>query len=359
MKPYSDSLRRLAFTALRHYDLDIRDLRLVGQYTNTLFRARAADGQPYLVRLCRPAWRTLTDLRSEAAWLQSLSQDPRIGAPAPVMARSGDFVVEFAPGEVIETGLPPVPDLAGLLPGSRGEPRRCMVTTWIPGVSMAKRMTEENFAEMGVLFARLHEQALKFAPPPGFTTRRMDAIYARGEVDELFGERFHSAFTSRSREVYLRTRQVVEDAYRRLFGEPGMRVIHNDLWHGNIQVQRAGRLRSGPRLHPLDFEDIIWGYPVHDLAMALFDLSREVPPGDFERLRACLRAGYESCLPWPESAPAQLDTFRAGRMIWVTNFVALYEEPYLEQHIAWNARVFEKFLETGEVSHRWARGESA
>ncbi|RPJ48060.1 MAG: hypothetical protein EHM21_07825 [Chloroflexi bacterium] len=337
-------LHNLALTALQNYDLDIRDIRLVGQFTNTIFRAKTGDGKSYLVRLCRPGWRTLVDLRSEAAWMEALSRDPSIGAPAPVRDRNGEFVVEF---EGAAAGVIDAPDLtAALLPEMRGEPPRCMVTTWIPGVSMEKRMTEENFTKLGELFTRLHEHALGISPPPGFTTRRMDSIYARGEADELFSERFRSAFTPRSREIYERTRQVVEAAYASLFRQPGMRPIHNDLAQGNVLVYRG-------RLHPLDFEDTIWGYPVHDIAYALFDLSREVPPDDYERLRACFRAGYESRLPWPESAPGQIDAFCAGRMIWVTNYVALYEEEYLEQHIAWNARVFEHFLESGEVSFRY------
>jgi Ser/Thr protein kinase RdoA (MazF antagonist) len=321
----TDHSSSLALSALQQYDLDVREVRFVGQYTNTILRAWTSDKKSYLVRVCRPGWRTLEDLRSEAAWLQALSRDPQIGTPAPVMARNGDFVVEV-----------------GALP----EPRRCVVTTWIPGVSMAKRMTEENFTKMGVLFTRLHEQALTFTPPPGFTTRKMDSIYARGDEDVLFGDRYRHAFSQRSREVYERTRQVVEEVYAGLFRQPGMRVIHDDLGHGNILVYRG-------RLHPLDFEDIIWGHPAHDIAMALQDLMREVPPADFERLRACFRAGYESRSAWPESAPGQLDAIRAGRMIWVTNYVARYEEEYLEQHIAWNARVFEHFLESGEVSLRY------
>ncbi len=322
-------LRQVALDALRQYNLNIRDVRLVGHYTNTLFRARTVEGVSYLVRVCQPGWRTDEDLRSEGMWLQALSREAEIGAPAPVYSRGGSYLVE-AGGKGV--------------PGSR----RCTVTSWLPGVSLEKRMTEENLYKMGVLFTRLHEQALRFAPPPGFTTRRMDRIFARGEADVLFGDPYRYAFTPRSREIYERTRRVVEQGYESLFREPGIRVIHNDLWHGNIHVYRG-------RLHPLDFEDTLWGYPVHDIAMALQDLMRETPPGNFQPLRTCFRAGYESRSPWPETAPGQVDTFRAGRMIWVTNYVALYEQEYLARHIAWNARVFEHFLNSGEVSLEYAK----
>ena len=327
-------LRQVAINALRQYDLHLRDVHLLGQYTNTLFRARTVEGVSYLVRVCKPGWRTDDDLRSEGMWLQALrqergaAQEAAIGAPAPVFARSGAFVVEAT-----AAGVP--------------EPRRCTVTGWLPGVSLEKRLTDENLVKMGALFARLHEFALGFQPPAGFTTRKMDSIYARGEADVLFSEAYYPAFTPSSRGVYERTRRVVEDAYARLFEEPGLRVIHNDLWHGNMHLYRG-------RLHPLDFEDTLWGYPVHDIAMALQDLMRALPAADFKRLRACFQAGYESLCPWPETAPAQIDTFRAGRMLWVTNYVALHEQEYLANHIQWNARVFEHFLDAGEISLEYA-----
>lgn len=345
-------LRNIALTALRQYDLDIQDMRLVGQFTNTLYRVWARDPQgtrSYALRVGRPGWRTVEDLRSEGAWLAALARDPLIGAPEPVLSRAGDFVVEAA-------GKPEADTL--------GEPHRCVLTTWLPGVPLEKRMTAENlprlgalFTAMGVLFTHLHEQALAFSPPPGFTTRRLDGIYARGETDVLFGDRlsgrasdrYRNAFTPRSLDIYAHTIRLVEAAFARLFRQPGMRVIHADLGYGNIIVNHA-------RLHPLDFEDIIWGYPVQDIALAWFDLARAVPPEAYERLSACFRAGYESRLPWPESAPGELDTFRAARMIWVTNYVAQYEAPYLAQHIAWNARVLEHFLDQGVISMRWAEG---
>ena len=96
MKPFEEltrrgkarRLREVALHALDQYDLEVTDVRLLGMYTNALFRVRAADGRgvdaSYVLRVCAPGWRTLTDLRSEAMWLQALDRDTDIGAPAPV-----------------------------------------------------------------------------------------------------------------------------------------------------------------------------------------------------------------------------------------------------------------------------------
>ena len=116
----------------------------------------------------------------------------------------------------------------------------------------------------------------------------------------------------------------MDTAYARLYADPaGLRVIHHDLHHENIKIYRR-------RLHPLDFEDTAWGYPVQDIAMALQDLWLEVGAGAYEPLLAAFRRGYESLSsPWPEQYPGQIDTFRAGRMLWVANYVARFERPHL------------------------------
>ena len=313
-------LRRLAINALQQYDLAVAEVRLVGAYTNTNYRVRAIDRRAYLLRVCTPGWRTLTDLQSEAMWLQALHRDTDIGAPVPLPARNGDLVVR--------AGASGVPD-----------PHHCTVTSWIPGSLLGTKLTQANVLKMGVLFSQLHEASTDFTPPSNFTRRRMDNLYAREEEDVLFSDPCRDAFTPRTGDVLGRTL----DRVRAAFADPtGLRVIHNDLHHDNIKVDRG-------RLRPLDFEDTIWGYPVQDIAMALQDLMMDVPPGAYEPLQDAFRAGYERMCPWPEAHPGQIDTFRAGRLIWVANYVARYQRKYLQEHLEWTARLLEPYLETGAL----------
>ncbi|MBN1178170.1 MAG: phosphotransferase [Anaerolineae bacterium] len=315
-------LRKLVIVALGQYALDVADVRLVGMHTNALFRVRTMQGKSYLVRVCKPGWRTETDLFSEIAWLRALDRDTDIGAPLPLAARSGEFVV-CAGAE----GVP--------------EARRCVVTSWVPGVLLGRRLNEANLYKMGALFARLHTHGATFSPPEGFTRRKMDRIFARGEEDVLFDAACLASLPPRPREILEQTRQRVDAAFARLYADPaGLRVIHNDLWHDNIKIDRG-------RLRPLDFEDTVWGYPVQDLAMGLQDLMSDVAPEAFEPLQDALRRGYESQSEWPEAYAGEIDTFRAGRMVWVTNYVARFQARYLQAHAEWVAPQLEQYLETG------------
>ena len=101
-----------------------------------------------------------------------------------------------------------------------------------------------------------------------------------------------------------------------------MTLSCNDLHHDNIRIFHG-------RLRPFDFEDTIWGYPVQDIAMTLQDLMIEVRRDGFAPLQMAFRKGYESRGTWPESYEGQIETFRAGRMFWVANYVARFERGYL------------------------------
>ncbi len=299
----------------------MRDLRLLGAFTNTLFRVRALDGRSYVLRICAPGWRDEEDLRAELAWLSALQSEPDIPAPVPLPARGGaGYVLATAPGL---------------------QPLRCALFSWLPGVPLARRLSPQNLYKMGELFARLHRFSAAFTPPPGFTHRRMDSPFSRGEQALLFSDACQDALIPLTRDLLARTAARVQAAFARRYADSaGLRVIHNDLWHGNILVHRG-------RLYPLDFEDTLWGYPVQDLAMALHDLMNDVPADDFEPLQAALRRGYESLQPWPEAYPGEVDAFRAGRVLWVANYVAVHQRPHLADFLEGLAPQLARFLESG------------
>jgi Ser/Thr protein kinase RdoA (MazF antagonist) len=232
----------------------------------------------------------------------ALARDTAIGAPRPLAARHGAWRARAAtPG------------------GSGGS--RCLVLSWVPGRPLGRHLTVPNLEKMGALFARLHAHGAAFVPPEGFTPLRLDRLLARGETDVLFaGETLAALPMAESGAAgTVCVRAVVDAAYTRRYSGPAApQVIHDDLWHDNIHLYRG-------RLYPLDFEDTCWGYPVQDLAMALQDLMDDTEPDDFEPLQAALRRGYERLSPWPEEYEGEADTFRAGRTLWVANFVAAHQ----------------------------------
>lgn len=310
-------LGRLAATALERYPVESGRLRLHCFATNLLYRVRADIGERFVLRLAYPGWRTLADLQAEAAWLDALQRDTDIGAPAVVRAADGEAVLPISRSGVPHTW-------------------HATLMTWVPGTSLAHHLDDLNLERLGELFARLHRHGKAWKPPPGFSQRRFEAFLSRGEPDVIFGDDALGRLRDDDRRAFLWARERVEREYAAL-DRGDLRVIHCDLWHENVKLDRG-------RLRPFDFEDTVWGYRLHDLAMGLLDLLETVGPERYPDLLAACRSGYEWLLAWPEG---DLEVLQIGRLLWQANWVARFQRPSFGALGAAHGQVFRRFEEGG------------
>jgi Ser/Thr protein kinase RdoA (MazF antagonist) len=276
-----------------------------------------------VLRICTPNWRAESDLKAELAWLNALAHVADINAPVVQPTRDGGFIS------------------IGSTPGVPGD-RRCILMSWISGANLGVRLSEPNLVKMGHLFARLHTHTACWDPPETFSARKMDRVLARDEPELLSSFLDSGSISSSIVDIWVQTQSLVEGAYVDLYARPGIQVIHHDLWHDNIKIYRG-------RLSPLDFEDTAWGYPVQDIAMAMQDLMQDVSPVQFDSFQSAFRDGYERLKSWPEAYEAEIDRFRAGRMLWVANYVARHEGEHLPAYMERQAPMLARFLDSGRL----------
>ena len=327
MKAYKDltqagRLRRLhalARAALAQYDLEDPQMEYFAFETNLLYKVRTRSGAQFMLRLASPGWRTFEDLRSEALWLAALHQDTSIPVPWIVPARSGEYVLPMQ--------SPAVP-----------QARSASLMTWVPGRLLGKSLTEANLEKMGALFAALHTHGKAWQPPAGFTTRRFEHWLSRGEPNLVVGEAGAQSLPPPLYDLIERTHQHVEAAYAAL-DRTDLRVIHCDLWHDNIKVHKGV-------LYPLDFEDTVWGFRAHDIAMAMLDLLETVGQERYAVLLGSFRRGYSVGMDWPEDP---LEVFQIGRLLWKLNWVARFQPQRLVTFAGAHAPVLEHFEKTEKV----------
>ena len=331
MKSYSDlstagklrRLRDLAIAALTHYDLEGPEIAYHGFDTNLLYRVTTASGERYMLRLAAPGWRTSEDLRSEAMWLTALGRDTAVAVPSIMPAESGEYVVPIS---------------------RRGVPQAWNATlmSWVPGRLLGHYLTEHNLEKMGELFAELHDHGAAWTPPAGFTTRRFEHWLSRGEVNLITaaGQSAEgvAALPSGTRDLLERMHRHVEAAYAAI-DRSDLRVIHCDLWHDNIKLHLGV-------LHPFDFEDTVWGFRAHDIAMAMLDLLEATDEARYAELLAAFRHGYEAHMAWPDDP---IEPFQIGRLLWKINWVARSESKWLMSMIERHIPVFEHYERTGQV----------
>ncbi len=166
MQPFSNltkrgqalRLRRLALAALEYYDLHVARVRLLSNDYNSAFRVDTRDGTPYFLRIGRPRPRGLEENQAETLWLAALRRDTDLSVPEPLPTRQGALVTTAeAPG---------VP-----------EPRHCVLFRWIAGKDLAAKLSPAYMYQVGVLTTRLHDHALTFRLPDGFSIKTWDNVF--------------------------------------------------------------------------------------------------------------------------------------------------------------------------------------
>ncbi|TFH10680.1 MAG: hypothetical protein E4H08_03095 [Candidatus Atribacteria bacterium] len=299
-------LRPVAKQLLTQYGIVPSKLSQITAASNTIFRVTTESLDAYALRMTAPkSCHDAAEVRSEVAWLHAIAEDSDIGIPAPVVRIDGDYVGEMPiPGET--------------------DPMVCALYRWVPGVMLAHRLTEDNVRRLGTLMARLHDHAAGFETPNEFRVRTYDCVFPYADESfpntepvVLFDDSPDAPLTLEQRTVYHEAYQrVVEEVERLIRSRLPLYVIHNDLHMWNVKV-------AGDRLYALDFEDMMWGYPIQDIATTMYYFRwRE----DFTSMLAAFRSGYESVQAWPESHSGQLDTFIMGRVLLLANYVAVSED---------------------------------
>ena len=285
-------LRALAFEALKLYDLPVDRLRLITNSFNGIFRVDTRDGRKLVLRVTWPeGGHSREGTCAEMAWLDALSRQTSLRVPRPAAARSGELVVEAA-----ADGVP--------------QPRLVTIFSWVDGINLAERPNEKNLERLGYLMAQLHLHAANFSPPCGASLPRFDRVFPFPEPVVLFEPRFAQLFPPERRTVYEKAVRWAQGAIERLqgSGEP-MRILHGDLHQWNVRVR-------GGVLAPIDFEDLMWGWPAQDIATSLYYFQGE----HFEETWSAFKTGYTRHSPWPERYAGEIEAFIAARALMLVNF---------------------------------------
>jgi Ser/Thr protein kinase RdoA (MazF antagonist) len=286
-------LRLLAMNALQHYPLDVARLRLVTNDFNGIFRVDTCNCQKFILRVTLPeGGHDLNHVTAEMDWLAALARDTSLNVPRPLPALDGRLVVA-AQAE----GVP--------------ESRLCGVFSWVPGKELADDLSATSITKLGELMALLHLHARTYCPPAELSLLRFDQPFPFPEPVVLFDEPFAALFPPERRSVYESAVAWAQESIDRLqASREAMRVLHGDLHQWNVRNFRGV-------LSPIDFEDLMLGWPVQDIATTLYYL----PDENYAVLRAAFQDGYTRRCPWPERHPGEIDSFIAARGFGLANFI--------------------------------------
>jgi Ser/Thr protein kinase RdoA (MazF antagonist) len=295
LTPAEQSVRfeGLAITALQHWNVQVSGLTLLKLRENAVFQVSATDGARYVVRVHRAGYHTDAELQSEMWWMAALNE---AGVRTPAFLPASD-------GSPFKTvSVPEVP-----------EPRQVDLSEWIDGHTLgtiegglSDAVTDAAAVHrlIGETMGRVHNQAVSWHLPSGFTRHAWDAEGLVG--DRPFWGRFWelARLSDEQRRATLEARAKLQGVLAR-FGRERDRysLIHADFLPENLLVAR-----EGARL--IDFDDCGFGWHMFDVATAVFFQAGQ---SGFDSSFEALVDGYRSVRPLPDEHLALLPAFMAAR----------------------------------------------
>ena len=270
--------------------MQIAELKFISQSENIVFKVRSMQQEEFVLRLHRPGYNSLAELKSERVWTAALN-DAGISAPVGVPSTTGEPFVQ------IEERY------AGMLRWSAG-------TTLQPEFYATKDPDTRNqhLEQLGRLIARLHEQAIEWAPPQDFERRHLNTDGLVGETPSWgrFWEVPEVDRAVRDRLSHLREAlQLRLSEYEtQAKATQQFSLIHADLHLGNV-------IRAGDTLHIIDFDDAAFGFHAFDLAVAINEF-QTLP--EYDEIADALITGYSTVRPsHAETMRAWLPAFHVVR----------------------------------------------
>lgn len=320
MKPFDElteggrarRLRRLALGALEQYDLDVASIRFFARHSNSLFLVTTDRGERFVLRagINGPAGHPRTQVESEVMWIEALSRDTDLLVPEPIRNRAGSPVTSLS--------VEGVPD-----------ERNVVVFRWLDGRISDEFVSAAAMRSIGLLAAKLHQHGATYQPPALLSALTYDRVFPYDEPVALFDGDHGGLMPPTRQAIFREARDRAATAIDHLRRAEPMRIIHGDLHRWNVKI------KSGVAA-PFDFEDLLWGWPVQDIAITwYYQWSRD----DYRGLNDAFRGGYETVMPWPERYPGEIDRLIAGRTLVIGNSVLIQPE---WRHVA------EETLDRGE-----------
>lgn len=284
---------QLATRALEEWDLAVTGVSPIKVRENAVFRLDLADGSRRVLRVHRLGYHSDQALESEFAWMQALAESG-IAVPRAVPSRRGRAF------ERVEGG-----GLAGA--------RQVDIFEWIEGrqlgesggaVAGTPETVAQQYATIGSVMARMHNQAAAWTRPPGFRRHAWDADGLLGEAP-LWGRFWElEALSAGQRDLLLRTREVARAALAELGqGADRYGLIHADLVPENLLVE-------GTHVRVIDFDDAGDGWHLFDIATSLYFLT---PDPLYPVAEQALIGGYRSERALPDTVLRHLPAVMAAR----------------------------------------------
>lgn len=288
----------LAQEALQYWEYPAdAQIRLLKFRENAIFSVEAG-GLRRVLRIHRLGYHTDAALRSELQWMNAIRAQG-INTPEVVPTREGELFT------VLRNEAVPVAHQIDMI-------------SWVDGEQLGSIeegadaqdddvTLMDNYRKVGVLMAKLHNQAASWTRPEGFERHAWNVDGLVGD-EPLWGRFWElDALTPEQVALVQRVREKVRGELHD-FGQQSDRygLIHCDFLPENLLLGDDGTISL------IDFDDAGFGWHLFDMVTTLFFLMQHPA---FEQIQEAFIEGYRSGRALPDEHLAMLPTFYAARAL--------------------------------------------
>lgn len=291
---------------------DIGKSKLIVLSENATYMVKKKTGENLgVLRISRPGYHTLEELKSEMKWLNQINEYTPLVVANPILGIDGKSI------QVVK--------------GTDGKEYFCVVCEYLPGDAPDENNEDKmvkQFSYLGETTAYLHRQTEIWNG-----TERLNRI--EWNYDTIIGA--HAAWgdwrdfpemTPKAERMLTEVSGIIQKRLER-YGktEDNYGLIHADLRLANLLLEKE-------QIKVIDFDDCGFGWHLHDLASALsFIEEKPIVP----KLVNAWLEGYKKVLAFTDTDFEEIDTFIMMRRLQLTAWLASHQEsgPVAELSRGW------------------------
>jgi Ser/Thr protein kinase RdoA (MazF antagonist) len=292
----------VAKQAIDRYDIQLQEMSFLAEETNILYKLSDVKGNKFLLKIFQENSSTLKDNLLEVFVMNLVSHRGGISIPSILSSKCGSKIQEIK----LDEDSPPI---------------RVAIYSWLEGKDLDGNETEERFIQLGELTARLHIATYGEKIPKTFSPKRWDSIFYYQEDTVVYKNSEYQRYLSREyHEIMDRIIPDLNNQLSRYYqkNEEHLQLIHSDLNPWNVLVR-------GNVMHIIDFEDVLLGLPLHDIAILLYYYRYE-EEYNFDDVKRLFFNGYEKIRPLPVFEEFDLDLLMTARRINFLNYILIVSE---------------------------------
>ena len=243
--------------------------KLIKNRENAVFDVTLKGNKRGALRLHRPGYKSIKEIKSEIWWVKSLAKEG-FPVPMPILNEDGDYVVE------VSSAL------------------TATFIQWIDGKPIGKEEGPGLIAgleidyELGRLIGKLHDITRKLSFPDWFSRPKWDIDGLLGN-DPHWGKFWEGEHLNESEKktLFLVRKKAREILAHYLNQDGEILLIHADIIGENVFKTKKG-------LSIIDFDDCGYGFPIYDLATSTIQSLGQV---GYQKRCDQLLEGYNTVRP--------------------------------------------------------------